>query len=94
MPASRYLTGDKAAISEFIDRFDVSASPFPAYASGTDHSRHFSSTVMVCLFAWHVRINCTDTFLPGVLWSGDHLFDHIPETIDMLRQKGTVFVPA
>lgn len=24
----------------------------------------------------------------GVLWSGDHLFPHVPETIDMLRKRG------
>ncbi|KAF2655048.1 4-nitrophenylphosphatase [Lophiostoma macrostomum CBS 122681] len=32
-----------------------------------------------------------DVFLfdcDGVLWSGDHLFPHVPETIEMLRSKG------
>lgn len=24
----------------------------------------------------------------GVLWSGDHLFEDVPETIEMLRSKG------
>ncbi|KAF2173130.1 hypothetical protein M409DRAFT_17077 [Zasmidium cellare ATCC 36951] len=36
-----------------------------------------------------------DTFLfdcDGVLWSGDHLFPHVPETIDMLRKRGKQLV--
>ena len=28
----------------------------------------------------------------GVLWSGDHLFAHIPETIQMLRERGKQLV--
>ncbi|KAI0584373.1 4-nitrophenyl phosphatase [Pyrenophora tritici-repentis] len=35
-----------------------------------------------------------DVFLfdcDGVLWSGDHLFDRVPETIKMLKSKGTLF---
>jgi len=24
----------------------------------------------------------------GVLWSGDHLFEKVPETLEMLRSKG------
>lgn len=27
-----------------------------------------------------------------MLWSGDHLFPRVPETIDMLRKKGMVIV--
>jgi len=46
------------------------------------------------MFAWHAGITYSDISLSGVLWSGDHLFDHIPETIDMLRQKGRVPVTA
>ncbi|KAK7969310.1 hypothetical protein PG988_008383 [Apiospora saccharicola] len=61
MPAStsKYLTGDTAAINEFIDRFDV------------------------------FLFDCD-----GVLWSGDHLFEGIVETLDFLRSKGkkVVFV--
>ncbi|KAF7191253.1 4-nitrophenylphosphatase [Pseudocercospora fuligena] len=36
-----------------------------------------------------------DTFLfdcDGVLWSGDHLFPNVPQTIDMLRKKGKQLV--
>lgn len=28
----------------------------------------------------------------GVLWSGDHIFPHVPETIKMLRDKGKQLV--
>ncbi|KAH6897254.1 HAD-like domain-containing protein [Thelonectria olida] len=54
-----YLTGDQAAITEFIDKFDT------------------------------FLFDCD-----GVLWSGDHIFEGVPETIAMLRSKGkrTVFV--
>ncbi|KFG86221.1 4-nitrophenylphosphatase [Metarhizium anisopliae] len=55
----KYLTGDKAAINEFIDKFDT------------------------------FLFDCD-----GVLWSGDHVFDRVPETIMMLKARGkrTVFV--
>ncbi|KAK5990004.1 4-nitrophenylphosphatase [Cladobotryum mycophilum] len=57
--APKYLTGDKAAINEFIDQFDT------------------------------FLFDCD-----GVLWSGDHVFEGIPETLSLLRSKGkrTVFV--
>ena len=51
----------------------------------------FSSTVMV----WFSRplkvVNARRANRErriGVLWSGDHMFPRIPETIKMLRQKG------
>ncbi|OAA38889.1 4-nitrophenylphosphatase [Metarhizium rileyi] len=55
----KYLTGDKAAINEFIDKFDT------------------------------FLFDCD-----GVLWSGDHVFDGVPQTIMMLKARGkrTVFV--
>jgi 4-nitrophenyl phosphatase len=55
----KYLTGDRAAINEFIDKFDV------------------------------FLFDCD-----GVLWSGDHVFEGVPETIAHLRSQGkkTVFV--
>ncbi|KAG5946474.1 hypothetical protein E4U59_003852 [Claviceps monticola] len=55
----KYITGDKAAINEFIDKFDT------------------------------FLFDCD-----GVLWSGDHVFDGVPETIRMLKARGkrTVFV--
>ncbi|CAI6092088.1 hypothetical protein V2G26_013614 [Clonostachys chloroleuca] len=55
----QYLTGNIAAINEFIDEFDV------------------------------FLLDCD-----GVLWSGDHVFEGIPETIKLLQSKGkrTVFV--
>ncbi|KAK7428562.1 p-nitrophenyl phosphatase [Neonectria magnoliae] len=55
----KYLTGDPAAINEFIDKFDT------------------------------FLFDCD-----GVLWSGDHIFEGVPETIALLRSKGkrTVFV--
>lgn len=58
-PSPKYLTGDKEAINEFIDRFDV------------------------------FLLDCD-----GVLWTGDHVFEGIPETIKLLRSKGkrTIFV--
>jgi 4-nitrophenyl phosphatase len=58
-PTPTYLTGDKAAVKEFIDKFDV------------------------------FLLDCD-----GVLWSGDHVFEGIPETIAYLRSQGkrTVFV--
>ncbi|WPG98063.1 Haloacid dehalogenase-like hydrolase [Acrodontium crateriforme] len=57
MGGPQYLTGDKASIEAFIDKFDV------------------------------FLFDCD-----GVLWSGDHLFPKIPETIDMLRKKGKQLV--
>ncbi|KAH7328577.1 HAD-like domain-containing protein [Stachybotrys elegans] len=55
----KYLTGDKAAIREFIDKFDT------------------------------FLLDCD-----GVLWSGDHVYEGVPETIAYLRAQGkrTVFV--
>ncbi|KAG6006645.1 hypothetical protein E4U54_000137 [Claviceps lovelessii] len=55
----KYLTGDKTAINEFIDKFDT------------------------------FLFDCD-----GVLWSGDHVFEGVPETIRMLKARGkrTVFV--
>jgi len=55
----KHLTGDKAAINEFIDKFDT------------------------------FLFDCD-----GVLWSGDSMYEGIPETIAMLRARGkrTVFV--
>ncbi|KAF2022158.1 2-phosphoglycolate phosphatase [Aaosphaeria arxii CBS 175.79] len=55
--APQYLSGDKAAIEEFIDRFDV------------------------------FLFDCD-----GVLWSGDHLFPNVPETIKMLKARGKQLV--
>ncbi|ETS80611.1 hypothetical protein PFICI_08140 [Pestalotiopsis fici W106-1] len=59
MAQPKYLTGDSAAINEFIDRFDV------------------------------FLLDCD-----GVLWSGDHLFEGIVETLELLRSRGkrVVFV--
>ncbi|KAF2876981.1 HAD-like domain-containing protein [Massariosphaeria phaeospora] len=57
MPQPKYLTGDTAAIEEFLSRFDV------------------------------FLFDCD-----GVLWSGDHLFPNVPETIEMLRKKGKQLV--
>ncbi|KAH7272822.1 hypothetical protein MRS44_003325 [Fusarium solani] len=59
MSNPKYLTGDAAAVNEFIDKFDV------------------------------FLLDCD-----GVLWSGDHVYDGVPETIALLRSKGkrTVFV--
>ncbi|KAH8673565.1 phosphoglycolate/pyridoxal phosphate phosphatase [Xylariales sp. PMI_506] len=53
----KYLTGDAAAINEFIDRFDV------------------------------FLLDCD-----GVLWSGDHLFEGIVETLEFLRSRGKKIV--
>ncbi|KAI6091893.1 4-nitrophenylphosphatase [Hypoxylon rubiginosum] len=49
----KYLTGNSAAIDEFLDKFDV------------------------------FLLDCD-----GVLWSGDHLFEGIVETLELLRSKG------
>ncbi|KAF2500900.1 4-nitrophenylphosphatase [Lophium mytilinum] len=57
MSQPKYLTGDKAAILELLDRFDV------------------------------FLFDCD-----GVLWSGDHLFPKVPETLDMLRKAGKQLV--
>ncbi|KAH6654637.1 4-nitrophenylphosphatase [Truncatella angustata] len=59
MAQPKYLTGDPAALNEFIDRFDV------------------------------FLFDCD-----GVLWSGDHLFEGVVETLEMLRSRGkkVVFV--
>ncbi|KAF2747603.1 4-nitrophenylphosphatase [Sporormia fimetaria CBS 119925] len=51
--APAYLSGDKAAIEEFLSRFDT------------------------------FLFDCD-----GVLWSGDHLFPKVPETLEMLRSRG------
>ncbi|KAI0901485.1 4-nitrophenylphosphatase [Annulohypoxylon nitens] len=55
----KYLTGDSAALNEFLDKFDV------------------------------FLLDCD-----GVLWSGDHLFEGIVETLEFLRSRGkrVVFV--
>ncbi|KAI1089692.1 4-nitrophenylphosphatase [Rostrohypoxylon terebratum] len=55
----KYLTGDSAALNEFLDKFDV------------------------------FLLDCD-----GVLWSGDHVFEGIVETLEFLRSKGkrVVFV--
>ncbi|KAI1384603.1 4-nitrophenylphosphatase [Hypoxylon trugodes] len=53
LQSPKYLTGDSAAINEFLDKFDV------------------------------FLLDCD-----GVLWSGDHLFEGIVETLEMLRSKG------
>ncbi|KFA79586.1 hypothetical protein S40288_01119 [Stachybotrys chartarum IBT 40288] len=57
----KYLTGDTAAIREFINKFDT------------------------------FLLDCDGE---GVLWSGDHVYEGIPETIAFLRSQGkrTVFV--
>ncbi|OCK87697.1 4-nitrophenylphosphatase [Cenococcum geophilum 1.58] len=57
MSQPRYLTGDKAGIQEFLDKFDV------------------------------FLFDCD-----GVLWSGDHLFPRVAETIEMLRSQGKQLV--
>ncbi|KAG5977527.1 hypothetical protein E4U55_006722 [Claviceps digitariae] len=59
MASPKYLTGDKTAINDFIDKFDT------------------------------FLFDCD-----GVLWSGDHVFEGVPETIRMLKERGkrTVFV--
>ncbi|WPA96398.1 uncharacterized protein RHO25_001005 [Cercospora beticola] len=57
MAIPTYLTGDKAAIESFIDKFDT------------------------------FLFDCD-----GVLWSGDHLFPKVPETISLLRKKGKQLV--
>lgn len=59
MAQPKYLTGDGAAIKEFIDKFDT------------------------------FLFDCD-----GVLWSGDHVYEGIPETLELLKSKGkrTVFV--
>ncbi|KAH6627847.1 HAD-like domain-containing protein [Chaetomium tenue] len=59
MTKPKYLTGDKTAIDEFIDLFDV------------------------------FLLDCD-----GVIWSGDHVFEGIPETLEYLRSRGkkVVFV--
>ncbi|KAK4196489.1 putative 4-nitrophenylphosphatase [Triangularia verruculosa] len=59
MTTPKYLSGDAAAIDEFIDRFDV------------------------------FLLDCD-----GVIWSGDHVFEGVVETLEYLRSRGkkTVFV--
>ncbi|KAK4639537.1 p-nitrophenyl phosphatase [Podospora bellae-mahoneyi] len=59
MTTPKYLTGDAAAIDEFIDRFDV------------------------------FLLDCD-----GVIWSGEHVFEGVVETLEHLRSRGkkTVFV--
>ncbi|KAF2681380.1 4-nitrophenylphosphatase [Lentithecium fluviatile CBS 122367] len=59
MSQSKYLSGDKVGIEEFLSRFDV------------------------------FLFDCD-----GVLWSGDHIFDKVPETLEYLRSldKQLVFV--
>ncbi|KAI0883605.1 4-nitrophenylphosphatase [Annulohypoxylon maeteangense] len=49
----KFLTGDSAALNEFLDKFDV------------------------------FLLDCD-----GVLWSGDHLFEGIVETLEFLRSRG------
>ncbi|KAK4146973.1 HAD-like domain-containing protein [Dichotomopilus funicola] len=57
MTGPKYLTGDAAAISDFIDRFDV------------------------------FLLDCD-----GVIWSGDHVFEGVPETLELLRSRGKKIV--
>ncbi|KAL2188830.1 2-phosphoglycolate phosphatase [Thermothelomyces heterothallicus CBS 203.75] len=57
MSKPKYLSGDSAAINEFIDRFDV------------------------------FLLDCD-----GVIWSGDHVFEGVPETLELLRSRGKKIV--
>ncbi|KAL2164588.1 hypothetical protein VTH06DRAFT_3805 [Thermothelomyces fergusii] len=57
MSKPKYLTGDSAAINEFIDRFDV------------------------------FLLDCD-----GVIWSGNHVFEGVPETLELLRSRGKKIV--
>ncbi|AEO69378.1 573b9433-3100-40b6-a798-1171f91258eb [Thermothielavioides terrestris] len=57
MTKPKHLTGDIAAINEFIDRFDT------------------------------FLLDCD-----GVIWTGDHVFEGVPETLELLRSRGKKIV--
>lgn len=45
--------------------------------------------------SWFYTIMCGGLLIVtriGVLWSGDHVFDKVPETLQMLKSKGTSFM--
>lgn len=103
MPNPKYLTGDKASIDEFLDKFDVRTLSHTTKSSQENLTLYsaFFLIVMVWLITIGSTINstilrCKEANLMrriGVLWSGEQLFARIPETIDMLRQKGMCVTP-
>lgn len=94
MSTPKYLTGDKAGIDEFVDKFDVRTSNKDELRTCADvaECRPSSSTAMVRPPTHDVDVvgedEADDTRRTGVLWSGETLFKAIPETISMLRKKG------
>ncbi|KAJ5493458.1 4-nitrophenylphosphatase [Penicillium diatomitis] len=85
----RYLTGDKAGLREFLDKFDV-GSPSPQkkaiFARGLFINQFSPTGLSLRLRRSH--------FSPGVLWSGDHVFPGTVDTLELLRKNGkqVVFV--
>ena len=117
MSQPRYLTGDKAGIQEFLDKFDVCTS---SLAGGCHWQACSQMFLFDCDGTSSFYINMRDPFLLisntlqrpeklraslvygavirtrswlwrriGVLWSGDHLFPKVAETIEMLRSQGS-----
>ncbi|KAI5205615.1 4-nitrophenylphosphatase [Aureobasidium subglaciale] len=80
--APKFLTGDKAGIEEFLDKFDV----FLFDCDGTHLSCERDSDTRTNIPTRTIETD--DTRRIGVLWSGDHLFEGTKETIEMLRSKG------
>jgi hypothetical protein len=99
--APKFLTGDKAGIEEFLNKFDVGPDARLQMNKILTACRSSCSTAMVrnCPNLDHLYIRyddprtnepteTDDTRRIGVLWSGDHLFEGTKETIEMLRSKG------
>jgi len=117
MSQPRYLTGDKAGIQEFLDKFDVCTSSLAGGVTDKPVHRCSYSTAMVrphsiliygtLFYLFSILSNNpkklraspvyravirTRSWLwrrIGVLWSGDHLFPKVAETIEMLRSQGS-----
>ncbi|KAI5289069.1 hypothetical protein KEM54_004471 [Ascosphaera aggregata] len=70
----RNITQDAAGIKEFLDSFDTILFDCDGEFNGLLHSG--------------ISI-IPDSANPGVLWSGENLFDRTVETLNMLRKKGT-----
>lgn len=86
----KYLTGDGQAIKEFIDQFDVRNSircrlRVLTIVSGLLIRLRWLATEP--LFTFFKAAFLTENL--GVLWSGDYVYEGIPETLQLLRSKGT-----
>ena len=97
---AEYLSGNGAAIKNFIDKFDVRLQSAAKNDPDKEHSISCStamvrqSKALIDGFTLRARSRGL-TKLPaeiaqriGVLWSGDHLFEGTVETLEKLKSHG------